>query len=73
MGDQYIAQAKFFRAAGHLECFLHFARPYNYTVDASHPGVPYRDFGINIKRNYGSAMLVGRSSVAECYTKSFLI
>lgn len=69
VGDQYIAQAKFFRAAGHLELLFHFARPYNYTVDASHPGVPYRDFGINTKETMAQAMLVGRSSVAECYTK----
>lgn len=69
IADDYIGQAKFFRAAAHLELLFHFARPYNYTSDASHPGVPYRDFAINTKAGIEQALSQGRNSVADCYSK----
>jgi hypothetical protein len=42
VGNQYLGEAYFLRAAAHLELLFHFARPYKHTADASHPGVPYR-------------------------------
>ncbi|MEH6657795.1 RagB/SusD family nutrient uptake outer membrane protein [Leeuwenhoekiella marinoflava] len=65
----YIAQAKFFRAAGHLELLFHFARPYNDTPDAGHPGVPYRDFAIQTAESLALAEAQGRNTVAECYQR----
>ena len=42
-GNIYLGEAYFFRAITHLELLFHFARPYKYTADASHMGVPYRE------------------------------
>ena len=65
----YTGEAKFLRAAGHLELLFHFARPYNDTPDASHLGVPYRDFAINSIETLAAAEAQGRNTVAECYQR----
>ena len=67
VGDDYIGQAKFFRAAAHLELLFHFARPYNHTTGASHPGVPFRNFALNTEERIRQGLEQGRNTVAETY------
>lgn len=69
VGDNYIGQAKFLRAITHFELLAHFARPYNFTAGATHPGIPYREVGIDTQTEIDSEILKGRNTVAECYTK----
>lgn len=38
--DQYVGEAKFIRALCYFELVNLWAQPYNFTADASHPGVP---------------------------------
>lgn len=47
----------------------YFARPYNFTADASHPGLPYREVGINTQSEIDAEAVKPRNTVAECYTK----
>ena len=68
-GNIYLGEAYFFRAITHLELLFHFARPYKYTADASHPGVPYRDKAYTNLIAIAEGTNQGRNSVAECYTK----
>jgi hypothetical protein len=67
--DSYLGEMYFFRALAHLEALRHFARPYNFTADASHPGLPYRDFAINTPATIDAALLVGRATVKDNYIK----
>ena len=69
VGDDYIGQAKFLRAITHFELLNYFARTYNYTADASHFGIPYREVGVNTQAEIDSETLKPRNTVAECYTK----
>ncbi len=41
--DQYIGEAKFLRALTYFTMQRFFAQPFNFTADASHPGVPIPD------------------------------
>lgn len=67
--DGYAGEMYFFRALAHLELLKHFARPYNFTTGATHPGVPYRDFAITSPATIDQALAVGRGTVAEAYAK----
>lgn len=67
--DGYLGEMYFFRALAHLELLKHFARPYNFTAGATHPGVPYRDFAITSPATVDQALTVGRGTVAENYAK----
>lgn len=69
VGADYIGQAKFLRAITHFELLMYFARPYNFTPGASHPGVPYREVGIDTQSEIDSEILKGRNTVAETYEK----
>jgi hypothetical protein len=69
VGDNYIGQAKFLRAITHFELLAHFARPYNFTAGATHPGLPYREVGVDTQAEIDSEALKGRNTVAECYAK----
>lgn len=69
IGDDYIGQAKFLRAITHFELLTFFARPYNFTAGASHPGIPYREVGVDTQGEIDSEVLKGRNTVAECYQK----
>ncbi len=69
VANDYMGQAKFLRAAAHLELMWHFAKPYNDTPDASHLGVPYRDFAITTQESIDLALTLGRNTTAECYQK----
>jgi hypothetical protein len=69
VGDNYIGQAKFLRAITHFELLSYFARPYNFSAGAGHPGIPYRTVGVDTQGEIDSEILVGRNTVAECYQK----
>lgn len=69
VGDDYIGQSKFLRAITHLELLTYFARPYNFTAGATHPGIPYREVGVNTFAEIDSESAKPRNTVAECYTK----
>ncbi len=69
VGDDYIGQAKFLRAITHFELLMHFARPYQFSAGASHPGIPYREVGVDSQAEIDSELLKGRNTVAECYDK----
>jgi hypothetical protein len=69
VADDYIGQAKFLRAITHFELLNFFARPYNFSAGASHPGVPYREVGIDTQGEIDSEIVKGRNTVAEVYEK----
>lgn len=66
----YTAQARFLRGLSHFELVLHYARPYQHTPDASHPGVPYREMAFNTEANIEAGFEQGRHTVAEVYSKA---
>lgn len=69
VADDYIGQAKFLRAITHFELLVYFARPYQHTAGASHPGIPYREVGIDTQAEIDSEIIKGRNTVAEVYQK----
>jgi hypothetical protein len=69
VANNYIGQAKFLRAITHLELLTYFARPYNYTAGATHPGIPYREVGVNTAEEISSESSKPRNTVAEVYSK----
>lgn len=66
---EYQGELLFLRALAHHELLIHFARPYDHTADASHPGVPYRTSAINTGARVDEAQAQGRNTVKECYDK----
>ena len=64
LANNYIAEARFLRAACYLKLLEHYARPYA-DGNGSKPGVPLRLTGI---KGSGSSALA-RSTVAETYTQ----
>jgi hypothetical protein len=69
LGNNYIGQAKFLRAITHFELLTYFAQPYNFTAGATHPGIVYREVGIDTQSEINSELSKGRNTVAECYNK----
>ncbi|MGC1630565.1 MAG: RagB/SusD family nutrient uptake outer membrane protein, partial [Gelidibacter sp.] len=69
VGNDYIGQAKFFRAITHFELLNFFARPYNFSAGAAHPGIPYREIGVDTQEEIDTELLKGRNTVAEVYQK----
>jgi starch-binding outer membrane protein, SusD/RagB family len=69
IANDYIGQVKFLRAITHFELLTYFARPYNFTTDASHLGIPYREVGIDTQAEIDSESLKTRNTVKECYAK----
>ena len=66
---EYQAEARFLRAMAYQELLIHFARPYNHTADASHPGLPYKIIAVNSPTRVDEAKSQGRNTVKECYDK----
>lgn len=64
--NHYIGEAYTLRALAFLYLQQFFAQPYNYTSDASHPGVPLPDFSV-----IGGVEIIepGRSTTAEVYSQ----
>lgn len=56
--EQIMGEALFLRALAHFDLVRVYAQPYNYTSDASHPGIPV------LLKTPGADDNVGRSSVA---------
>ena len=69
VGNQYLGEAYFMRAISHLELLFHFARPYKFTADASHPGVPYRTKAYTTQTAIDDGTTQTRNTVADCYAK----
>ncbi|MBS7232386.1 RagB/SusD family nutrient uptake outer membrane protein [Flavobacterium psychroterrae] len=69
VANDYIGQAKFLRAITHLELLTYFARPYNYTAGATHPGIPYREVGVNTSEEIATESAKPRNTVGEVYAK----
>ncbi len=69
IGNNYIGQAKFLRAITHFELLTYFARHYNFTAGATHPGIVYREVGIDTQTEIDSELAKGRNTVADCYNK----
>lgn len=59
--DLIKAQALFVRALGHFDLCRAYAQPYNYTADASHPGIPV------VTRNPSPEDGYARSTVKQVY------
>jgi starch-binding outer membrane protein, SusD/RagB family len=68
-GNIYLGEAYFFRAITHLELLTHFSRPYNYTADHSHFGVPYRDKPYVTLAAVDDGTAQHRGTVADCFSK----
>ncbi len=66
---EYEAEARFLRALAYHELLINFARPYNFTAGATHPGVPYRTTPINTPARVDEARSQGRNTVKECYDR----
>lgn len=64
LSNNYVAEARFLRAAAYLKLLEHYARPYA-DGNGAKPGVPLRLVGI---KESGSSPLA-RSTVAEVYTQ----
>jgi starch-binding outer membrane protein, SusD/RagB family len=69
VANDYIGQARFLRGITHFELLNFFARPYNFTSGATHPGIPYRETGIDTQAEIDAGLLVPRNTVEECYQK----
>jgi len=69
VGNRFIGEARFLRAITHFELLTYFSRPFNFTAGATHPGLPYREVGVDTDAEIASERLKGRNTVAECYTK----
>lgn len=67
VGNAYSGEARFLRALSNHELLVHFARPYNHTADASHPGVPIRTIPVNTPARVEEARQQGRNTVKEGY------
>uniref|UniRef100_UPI00374CF0F0 RagB/SusD family nutrient uptake outer membrane protein n=1 Tax=Flavobacterium sp. TaxID=239 RepID=UPI00374CF0F0 len=69
LGNDYIGQAKFLRAITHLELLTYFAKPYFFTPGATHPGIPYREVGVNTSEEIATESAKPRNTVGEVYEK----
>ena len=69
VANNYIGQAQFLRAITHFELLTHFSNPYNFTVNATHQGIPYREVGVDSESEVTAETTKSRNTVAECYSK----
>ena len=68
LANDYIGQAKFFRAITHNELLIHFARPLQ-DNNGANLGVPYREIPYTTPANIELGLAQGRNTVADCYAK----
>lgn len=66
---QYIGEAKFIRALTYFHLVNLFAQPYNFTADASHPGVPLQLVAPNAVTAFEPSQQLARSTVAQVYAQ----
>jgi hypothetical protein len=68
LANDYVGQAKFFRAIAHNELLIFYARPLQ-DNNGANLGVPYREIPYNTPANIELGLAQGRNTVAECYAK----
>jgi len=66
---QYTAEAKFIRALVYFHLVNLFAQPYNFTADASHPGVVLQLTAPDATTAFDASQAKPRSTVREVYTQ----
>lgn len=67
---QYMSEAKYIRALTYFHLVNLFAQPYNFTADASHPGVPLQlTAPSDASEAFSSTQQLPRSTVAQVYTQ----
>jgi hypothetical protein len=66
---QYIGEAKFIRALIYFHLVNLFAQPYNFTADASHPGVVIQLDAPDASTAFDATQLKPRSTVREVYAQ----
>ncbi|MCC2546995.1 RagB/SusD family nutrient uptake outer membrane protein [Hymenobacter sp. BT175] len=64
---QYIGEAKFIRALVYFHLVNLFAQPYNFTADASHPGVPLQLVAPDVTTAFDPSQNLARSTVKQVY------
>jgi len=69
LAEEYEGEARLLRAMTYHELLVLFARPYKDTPTASHLGVPYHDKPYTTQAAIEEGFAIGRSTVAEVYTK----
>jgi hypothetical protein len=66
---QYVGEAKYIRALVYFHLVNLFAQPYNFTADASHPGVPIQLTAPDGVTAFDATQNLPRSSVRDVYTQ----
>ena len=66
---QYVGEAKFIRALVYFNLVNLFAQPYNFTADASHPGVPLQLTAPDGTTAFDASQNLPRSSVRDVYAQ----
>lgn len=66
---QYIGEAKFIRALVYFHLVNLFAQPYNFTADASHPGVVLQLTAPDASNAFGEDQAKPRATVRQVYTQ----
>lgn len=66
---QYVGEAKFIRALVYFNLVNLFAQPYNFTADASHPGVPLQLTAPDGVTGFDASQNLPRSSVRDVYAQ----
>ncbi|MBC6988788.1 RagB/SusD family nutrient uptake outer membrane protein [Hymenobacter sp. BT491] len=69
LAAQYVGEAKFIRALTLFTLVNLYAQPYNFTADASHPGVPIQLTAPDAASAYDAAQQLPRASVRDVYTQ----
>ncbi|OON69134.1 RagB/SusD family nutrient uptake outer membrane protein [Hymenobacter sp. CRA2] len=67
--NQYIGEAKFIRALCHFTLVNLYAQPYNFSSDASHPGIPLQLMAVSGEEAYSPAQQLPRASVRDVYAQ----
>ena len=66
---QYTAEAKFIRGLVYFHLVNLFAQPYNFTADASHPGMPLQLIAPDASNAFDAIQNLPRSTVKEVYAQ----
>jgi hypothetical protein len=66
---QYVGEAKYIRALVYFHLVNLFAQPYNFTADASHPGVPLQLTAPDGATAFDASQNLPRSSVRDVYAQ----
>jgi hypothetical protein len=66
---QYLAEARFIRALTYFHLVNLFAQPYNFTADASHPGIPLQLIAPDGVTAFDPTQQLARSTVAQVYAQ----